>query len=338
MKPYKVFGMSIYTLIFFTIIANGKHNFEEGTLNYIIFDTVFTFIFPAFIFFISWLFSYIRKSDDDYSILRYYVKVLLNIALPYFLCMIPYAIYNFGVNNLNFIDFIKLLINGNIVDEFTYMKSILHLAVLYPIFEYFVKLDTKKTCIISLAISIIFNMLHINNFIYTDVFNYLIYMVLGISFTYNSKEINLFYRNKKDSLVTDLVFVGLLVFITKFETINFLNPIPELLYNLVIILILTNIFLKNKVNLYNDRKYMHESFVFDTPIVGVSIFLLSDIVFKLINTFLEYSMENFPQIYIVFAVIIFIAYLFLLDRMNKSKLKRKTKIIRKIDQTFTEYK
>ena len=177
MKPYKFFSMSMFTLLCLAIIYNGKLNFDSNDIMVIIMDSVFSFLLPAVIFFSAWLISYNRKNEDK-NIFNFYGKVLLNFVLPYFLCMIPYIIYKFGNNNLEINEFINIFLNGNIIKQFEYVKIIIHLLIIYPLVEYFVKQNAKLTVIISLIISMIFSLFSLDTYIYTNIFNYIIYLSL----------------------------------------------------------------------------------------------------------------------------------------------------------------
>ena len=70
MKPYKMFGPAMLILALCGVIYNGKFNFEDATIT-LIFDAVFSFVFPAVIFFTSWLAS-LRVKESKKSIFSYY--------------------------------------------------------------------------------------------------------------------------------------------------------------------------------------------------------------------------------------------------------------------------
>lgn len=316
MKPYKMFGMAMITLLFFAIIYNGKLNLDSSSIIVIIMDAIFSFIFPAVIFFSAWIISYKRKENQNKNILKFYKEVLINIVLPYFICMIPYIVYKYGIDTLNFNEIIKLFIDGNIIKQFLYVKTLIHLSILYPIVEYFCIKNTKVTVLTSLIISMIFSLFNLDKYIYTNVFNYLIYLSFGIAFSYHGKALTLFFRNKHSNLLVDIFTFGLLVFITNFKEYNFFYPVPEILYNITVILIMVYVFYKSKVYFYNNKKYMTDNIAFNPPIVIISIFLLIEIILEFIVKLLAFT-ENIPELQLLIVGIFFIIYLFNIRRINK---------------------
>ena len=79
MSPYRIFSMAMPGLLFFGLVYNGKFQFESDSIFVLIFDNVFSFIFPAVIFFSSWLISYMDKKKNS-TISNYYIKVLINLV------------------------------------------------------------------------------------------------------------------------------------------------------------------------------------------------------------------------------------------------------------------
>ena len=316
MKPYKIFGMAMITLLFLLVIYGGTFNLDSNSIVFIVANFIFSFIFPALIFFSSWLISYKRKVSEDKSLLKFYKEVLINVVLPYFLCMIPYIIYKYGINNLSFTELMKILVEGNMLKQFIYLKILMHLLIIYPLVEYFTIKNSKITVITSLILSMIFSLFNLDKYIYTNVFNYLIYLALGISFSHNGDDITYFLRNKHRKLGIDIVFSGLLVFITSFKLYNFFYPIPEILYNISVILIMVYSFYKTKVYFYNNKKYLSDNIIFNPPIIIISIFLLAQIIFELIQKLLKYT-EGKEEAQLIIVVIFFVIYLLNIRRINK---------------------
>lgn len=316
MKPYKIFGMAMITLLFLLVIYCGTFNLDSNSIIFIVANTLFSFIFPAVIFFSSWLISYKRKVSEDKNIFKFYKEVLINVVLPYFLCMVPYIIYEYGINNLNFTEFINILVEGNIIKQFVYLKILIHLLIIYPLVEYFTIKNSKITVILSLILSMIFSVFNLDKYIYTNVFNYLIYLALGIAFSHNGYDITYFLRNKYRKLGADIVFSGLLVFITSFKLYNFFYPIPEILYNISVILIMVYFFYKTKVYFYNNKKYLNDNILFNPPIIIISIILLAQIIIELIQKLLKYT-EGKEDVQLIIVGMFFILYLLNIRRINK---------------------
>ena len=147
MKPYKIFGMAMITLLFLLVIYGGTFNLDSNSIIFIVANAIFSFIFPALIFFSSWLISYKRKVSEDKSLLKFYKEVLINVVLPYFLCMIPYIIYKYGINNLSFTELMKILVEGNMLKQFTYLKILIyHLKKQhFPLYIFSFRSPSKNT-------------------------------------------------------------------------------------------------------------------------------------------------------------------------------------------------
>ena len=52
MKPYKMVSMAMYALFFLAMLYHVKFVFDKGESIILVMDSVFSFIFPAFILFI----------------------------------------------------------------------------------------------------------------------------------------------------------------------------------------------------------------------------------------------------------------------------------------------
>lgn len=331
MKPYKMFGPAMIILALCGVIYNGKFNLENTTIS-LIYDAVFSFVFPAVIFFTSWLAS-LRVKENNKSIFSYYTKVLLNIVLPYFLCMIPYIIYYYGLNNLGVTTVLNLYINGDIAIPFLYFKTYMHLALVLPIAEYFVKLNPKVTCIVSFALTLIFNLFHLNTYIYTDLFNYLIYMVLGVAFTYNDLEASYYFKKSKNDLSTKLLFMVILLFVTNLEQFRLLNPIPKTIYNILIIVNMVHKFYSIRIPYKKEEKYAYQYVIFRKPIIIVSALLLFEIILTVFIPIFEDIVANHPIIHLSILAAYFIFMLYVIDfcnaKVERDAEKRRDKLFRR---------
>lgn len=308
----------MFILLFFSLINIGKYNLESNNILFIVIDTMFSFIIPAFVFFSAWHLSFIMQKENI-SLKDFYKKVLLNVVLPYILCMIPYIIYNHGINNLNFLEFLKLVVEGNIISQFAFIKLLIHLLIIFPIADYFVKVNAKLFNTTTFVLSAIFSLFKLDTYIYTELFNYLIYLSLGISFTYHAKEILEYYRTKFSSLILDILLVISLIFITKFKLYSFFNPLAQILYNIVVILIMNYMLFENRKYFYNDRNYLYKSRIFNPPIIAVSIFLIIGIVLDIVEKILNISFLTIPEMLISIVGFLFIIAIVFVDKTNKKK-------------------
>ena len=108
----------------------------------------------------------------------------------------------------------------------------------------------------------------------------------------------------------------ILFFITQMKPFTILSPIPELIYNLTVILIMTHKFYRAKVFFYNNKKYLHESILFNPPISIVSMLLLLNIGFEFITMLLNFLLETIPFLDVLIPIAIIII---MLVNMEKSK-------------------
>ena len=278
MKPYKMVSMAMYALFFLAMLYHVKFVFDKGESIILVMDSVFSFIFPAFIFFIVWFISFKRKEEKE-SLLSFYSKLLLNVVFPYFICMAPYIVYNYGVNNLEFGELIKIVSDFNISGAFSYVRSLMSILFIYPILEYLVKLNGKAAIIISFIISAISASLNLSDIIYTDCLNYLIYASLGVFVTYYGKDSILFLR--KEKYLFKMYFIetaALLYVVTRFDLYNFFVPFVTMLYSLSFICFLEYFCYRAKFLFYKNKKYLITSKFFNPPVIAVSTFLLAQII------------------------------------------------------------
>lgn len=305
MKVDKMFSLAMIILVIFSLVYHGNAYFDINGIGYNVMESIFSFIFPACIFNLAWLISYKRKKNKENNNINYYKELLINGVLPYFLCMVPYIVYKYGIHNLSYIEVLKILFKGDIIIEFSYLKILIHVLALLPVAEYFVKKDVEKCFKISLGISVIFNLFKLDIYFLTKALNYLIYLTFGISFAYCSKEVLYFFRKKSEDLVFDIMFAMLLVYLTRIPNLyRFFYPGVEICYNITCILILTYFVYRTKTYFFANGKYLYDSKFFSPPIIGVSLILILKLLGKLILNLLNYTLNKFELLYLGIPVIL----------------------------------
>lgn len=324
MKPNKIVSMATIFLLMFAVVYSTKFNLEESSIYFYIINLLFTFIFPAFIFIWSWFISYKRK-ENNLSLSNFYLKVFLNAIIPYFICMIPYIIYEFGLNNLRFNEVIKIFLDGNISYGFLCIKTAIHLLIMFPLIEFLVKKYKNGFMIFAFAVSAVFELFSLENYIFTDAFNYLIYAAMGSYFTYNDKYCSHFLRIRSNFILSwwlfGFVFCHLIIF--KFNLSDFIVPAISIFYNIAIMLFICKYCYWEKALFLKNKNYLCSSTFFRIPIIAVSTFLLLEIVALLLKELyiaLPVSINNFNT-YIYYFVLMVFAIIF--NAFNFKRLKKK---------------
>lgn len=296
MKPNKIVDIAMLMLSVLAAFYFMIRGIEDANINKLVIDRIFSFIFPTFIFFLFWFVSY-KNQNQKTSIGKYYLKVALNVVLPYFICMIPYIIYKYGMNNLESDNFVRLLITGEVSKQFILIKSIISLLIAYPFVEWLIKLNKKVAIIIAFILSAISNLLHFDLYFLSDVLNYLIYMAIGISFAQYGKETVLFLRRSPRYYVWYVVEVGAFMFITtKFEMYRELGSVVTILYSILMIIMISYLCYRHKT-FYNKtrvlvRDYLLDIIAFNPAVIIVSVFLLASIITTLVKVVIEEILIN----------------------------------------------
>lgn len=317
MKPTKIVNivsLLLMPILSIYVIVNGI--LRVSSINVLLFKRLFSFIFPTIIFFLFWTISY-KRQNEKLSIGKYYLNVVLNVVIPYLICITPYIIYKYGMNNLESDILAKLLITGNISKQFIFIKTIINLLIVFPLIEWLVKSKTKIAIILSFILSAISNLFQINYYFVSDVLNYLVYIIIGIFFARNGKEITLFLRKSNKKILSQLIGITILIFITtEFEIYRGLNSVVTILYNILIILIISYIGYRNKPYMakfkFLIRNYIVKLIMINPSLIITTIFLLSNIIFILLKNFINkiLTIYNLNLIYfltlIVFLLILLV--------------------------------
>lgn len=309
MKPTKIINivsLLMIPIILILLILIGI--LEDSSINVLLFKRLFSFIFPTIIFFLFWTISY-KRQNENLSIGKYYLNVVLNVVIPYLICLTPYIIYKYGMNNLESDILAKLLITGNISNQFIFIKSIINLLIVFPLIEWLVKSKTKIAIILSFILSAISNLFQINYYFISDVLNYLVYVAFGIFFARNGKETTLFLRKSNKKFLSLLIEITILIFITtEFEIYLDLNSVVTMLYNILMILIISYIGYRNKPYIeklkFLIRNYIVKLIMINPFLIITTIFLLFNIVSILLKNYINKILTIFNLNLIYFLTLI----------------------------------
>ncbi len=318
MKPRKIINMMAYNVMWMSILSYMIVTFTYSSQVKEIVSKLCSFIFPTFVFISFWHIQ-LKRKNGEITLPKFYLKVCLNIILPYFVCLVPYMIYDSNM------DFIKTIISGNNMAQFTYLKTLIELCIIYPIMEYWGKRTANFTIISTLIISIVFRLFNFSAYIHTEVFEYLIFAVIGICFALYEKKANAFLRKNKKRIPICIVEFSILMLFTIFfkEYSLFSSPIA-ILYSLSIMLGICYVCYKFKVY-YQDLRYLGRGYIFDfflfnPAVVLVSFILLLPILARILYDFFSsftISADVFNYITLLIAIAIFTVSKFSIDSYNK---------------------
>lgn len=98
---------------------------------------------------------------------------------------------------------------------------------------------------------------------------------------------------------------------------SFLNPVATILYNIAIVLFITYSCYKRQGMFYRDRKYLFKKLIFNPPVMGISIFLLAEIILNVTENIANTYILTIPGVFVYFAGIVFIAFLFVIEKTNE---------------------
>lgn len=280
MKSEKIIKMMSCILLVMTLFSYVVTTFSHNPIVKISFNKGFSFIFPTFVFISFWYIQLMRKSKD-LSLPKYYLYVCLNTILPYLICIIPYMVYE---SNTNFLD---AIISGNNMPQFLYFKTMIELCIIYPIVELGMKRMANFFSITLLAITIIFNLFNLSAYLFTKVFEYIIFVAIGIYFAEYEKKANSFLRKNKYKIRYSVMeAIILMCFTLYFEEYGFINPAITTFYSLAVMFEICYICLKLKA-LYAEFRFLGRGAILDffthNPIIIFSaVVLLHPLIFRII--------------------------------------------------------
>lgn len=302
-KPDRIIKMMAYILFCMTISCYVIVLFPYNPIVELVINTGFSFIFPTFIF-ISFWYIQLKRKRENLSLPRFYLDVCLNAILPYLICLIPYMIYE---SNTNFLD---AIIPGNNMPQFIYFRTMIELNIIYPLIEYMIKKKVKFVLITLMAFTIIFNLFNLSAYLITDVFEYIIFAAIGISFAEYERKANRFLRKNKYKIrYSFLEGIVLVYFTALFEDYGFLNPASTTFYSLATMLGICYICYKIKAFQHELRVYWRgailDFFTHNPLIISSAVALLHPIIIKILYQFLaNLSLSNCVVNGIIFLIAI----------------------------------
>jgi peptidoglycan/LPS O-acetylase OafA/YrhL len=171
-------GIAIISVIIihacYLLLSKYNNGYESIILTFI--NNIFRFAIPVFLFSSGFLLkAFVWRSKN---IFNFYTDKVLRIGIPYILVNI--ALWQIGYNNSSPLN--HLLFTGEMAVPFYFVPVLFQLYLLYPLLDYFRRLNPKYLLLISLIISIISFLLpitwNINGFpLFTQ---YLVFFVYGM--------------------------------------------------------------------------------------------------------------------------------------------------------------
>ena len=140
---------------------------------------------------------------------------------------------------------------------------------------------------------------------------------MGTSFIYYRKELFELFNKKIGIVKSDIVWSIILIIVTNFHIIKFLNPIARILYSTFITTYLAYGCHKLRGLFMRRGNYLHTRLILNPPIIGISILLLFEIIIKIISDFINTFILTIPGVFVYFAGISFVCFLFVIERRIK---------------------
>ena len=160
------------------------------------------FAVPCFVF-LSGYKLYRRYKDEKIDLKKFYLGRLKKIIVPYLICFIIYYLYFYFKGWVNFSDFFKNLVTGEIAAHFYYVIFTIQLYLLFPLIKKLFEMNSTLVLVVSLLSTAIINQMFNFEYDYLLFVSWILYFIFGMYISKYEKE----KINKK-------VFV--------FETVGFL--------------------------------------------------------------------------------------------------------------------
>lgn len=307
MKPKKIINMMTLAILYLSAFSYGIIFFSNNVFVKKFMSEAFSFIFPTIIF-ISFWYIQLKRKKENVSLPKFYLYVSLNTLVPYLICLIPYMVYE--SNKV----FLSSFIFANNMTQFKLIKIMIELFIIYPILEYGVKKKAKFMVIASFLLAIIFNLFNLSTYLMTEVFEYIIFATIGITFAEYERNANRFLRNNKEKIFNSFAEgIILISFANIFVEYNWLFPAVTTFYSIATMLKICYYCLKYKLFCFDFRSvgrgYILDFFTRNPLIIFISTWLLTPIIVKIIYNFivnLSLSKQAMSGIIFIFATLIFL--------------------------------
>lgn len=307
MKPEKIINMMTLAILYLSAFSYVIIFFSNNVFVKQIMSEEFSFIFPTIVF-ISFWYIQLKRKKENVSLPKFYLYVSLNTLVPYLICLIPYMVYE--SNN----DFFSSFIFGNNMAQFKFIKIMIELFIIYPILEYWVLNRAKFMLIASFSLAIIFNVFNLSTYLMTEVFEYIIFATIGITFAEYERSANRFLRSNKKKIFNSFAEgIILISFANIFVNYKWLFPAVTTFYSIATMLKICYYCLKYKLFCFDFRSvgrgYIMDFFARNPLIIFISTWLLSPLIIKIIYNFvvsLNLSKQAISGVIFIFAALIFL--------------------------------